>query len=411
MCLIKCFRPDRVQHCVTLFVMKKIGEGYVEPPSLNYEHVLKMSSPTTPVVFVLSPGADPAYSIFELAEVEGMAPPKLKYVSLGQGQGPIAVSLLETGAARGLWVLLQNCHLLPKWLKTLEKTLEKLQDKPHKDFRLWLTTDPIDTFPLGILQQSFKVVTEPPNGLKLNLRSTWSKLTDEALGKSPNEAFKPVIYVLAFLHAVVQERRKFGKLGWNVPYDFNESDFRICFSLLELYLTKQIENGDEDKPWNTLRYLVGEVHYGGRVTDHYDRRILNTYMQEYFGDFLFDSMQKFSFYKDERVEYGTPDLLASCSDYADFIESLPLLTGPEVFGLHSNAEIDYLNTASTELLMNLIELQPRTAALGGGMTREETVNVVAEDIIAKIPSLFDMPRLRVMIPIPQPTQVVLLQVW
>lgn len=85
-----------------------------------------------------------------------MAPPKLKYVSLGQGQGPIAAGMLETGATRGLWILLQNCHLLPKWLKTLEKIIEQTE-RPHKDFRLWLTTDPTDAFPLGILQRSFKV--------------------------------------------------------------------------------------------------------------------------------------------------------------------------------------------------------------------------------------------------------------
>jgi dynein heavy chain len=121
--------------------------------------VLSQSSPSTPVVFVLSPGADPAYSIFELAEVNGMAPPKLKYVSLGQGQGPIAAGMLETGSTRGLWILLQNCHLLPKWLKTLEKIIEQM-DKPHKDFRLWLTTDPTDAFPLGILQRSFKVISQ-----------------------------------------------------------------------------------------------------------------------------------------------------------------------------------------------------------------------------------------------------------
>lgn len=50
----------------------------------------------------------------------------------------------------------QNCHLLPKWLKTLEKILEKIQ-KPHADFRLWLTTEPTETFPLGVLQRSLKV--------------------------------------------------------------------------------------------------------------------------------------------------------------------------------------------------------------------------------------------------------------
>eukprot|EP00961_Rhodomonas_salina_P089363 1201860-Rhodomonas_salina.1 len=100
-CLVKCFRPDRVQNCVQGFVVENMGEGYVQPPVLNYRQVLAQSSPVTPVVFVLSPGADPAYSIFELAEVEGMAPPKLKYVALGQGQGPIAAGLLEQGATRG----------------------------------------------------------------------------------------------------------------------------------------------------------------------------------------------------------------------------------------------------------------------------------------------------------------------
>ena len=56
---------------------------------------------------------------------------KLKYMALGQGMGPRAAEVLEAGAARGLWVMLQNCHLLPKWLKTLEKILERIE-KPHK---------------------------------------------------------------------------------------------------------------------------------------------------------------------------------------------------------------------------------------------------------------------------------------
>lgn len=63
---------------------------------------------------------------------------------------------IEMGVTRGLWIMLQNCHLLPKWLKTLEKILEKIH-KPHPDFRLWLTTEPTDTFPLGVLQRSLKV--------------------------------------------------------------------------------------------------------------------------------------------------------------------------------------------------------------------------------------------------------------
>ena len=98
---------------------------------------------------------------------------------------------------------------------------------PHEDFRLWLTTDPTDKFPMGILQRSLKIVTEPPDGLKLNMRATFSKIDNSMLEECPHWAFRPVLYVLAFLHAVVLERRKFGKVGWNVSYDFNESDFTI----------------------------------------------------------------------------------------------------------------------------------------------------------------------------------------
>lgn len=110
---------------------------------------------------------------------------------------------MGAGATRGLWIMLQNCHLLPKWLKTLEKILEKITD-PHKDFRLWLTTDPTDAFPLGILQSSLKIVTEPPNGLKLNMRSSYTKISEEILAECPHRAFRPLVYVLAFFHANVQ---------------------------------------------------------------------------------------------------------------------------------------------------------------------------------------------------------------
>lgn len=81
----------------------------------------------TPVVFVLSPGADPAYDLFKLGEGMGFKPgAKLKYMALGQGMGPRAQEAVEVGATRGLWIMLQNCHLLPRWLKTLEKILEKV---------------------------------------------------------------------------------------------------------------------------------------------------------------------------------------------------------------------------------------------------------------------------------------------
>ena len=79
------------------------------------------------------------------------------------------------------------------------------------------------------------------------------------LSECPHSAFPPLVYVLAFFHAVVQERRKYGKIGWNISYDFNESDFRVSMQLLSTYLTKAQAQGDSKIPWESLKYLVGEV--------------------------------------------------------------------------------------------------------------------------------------------------------
>lgn len=90
-----------------------------------------------------------------------------------------ATQLVETGGQRGFWIMLMNCHLLTGWLKnSLEKLLEGSLEKPHKEFRLWLTTQPTDKFPLGILQKSLKIVTEPPDGIRLNMKSLISKINE-----------------------------------------------------------------------------------------------------------------------------------------------------------------------------------------------------------------------------------------
>lgn len=415
--VMRCFRPDRVYNAVKLFVMNMLNDKFIQPPVLDYARIYNQSSPTSPMVFILSPGADPQSDIQLFCEEMGMMS-KFKFVALGQGQGPIAEQLLEVGHKRGHWVLLQNCHLLASWLKTLEKMLNSMKN-PHKDFRLWLTTDPTDKFPLGILQRSLKIVTEPPDGLKLNMRATYSRIDNAMLEDCPHKAFRPCLYVLAFLHAVVLERRKYGKIGWNVNYDFNESDFNISRRLLSLYLQKSYEDGDEFLPWGSLKYLIGDAMYGGRVSDNLDRRVLVTYLEEYMGDFLFDDCQKF-YFSTAGFDYTLPEW-GDISNYTNQIEELPMTNSPAVFGLHPNAEIGYFANAVKDMWFDLISLQPRRPSSGEGLSREEYIATTAKDINAKIPlassdiGSYDLMQIRELLlnkteaRIISPCQVVLLQ--
>jgi len=402
--MLRCFRPDRIVNGIRNFVIFRMSDFYVQPPPLVYDKIYAQSNERSPIVFVLSPGADPQSDVQKLGDSMGFtAPTRFRFVSLGQGMGPVAAAQIETGFQRGYWVMLQNCHLLQSWLKSLEKILLQMP-KTHKDFRLWLTTMPTDAFPLGILQRSLKVVTEPPDGLKLNMRQSYAKLTDPDLDTCDSLVFKPLVYVLAFFHAVTQDRRKFGRIGWNVPYDFNESDFKISFQLLELYLQKAYDAKGEI-PWETLRYLIGEAMYGGRVTDAYDRRVLNTYLEEYMGDFLFDENQPF-YFSQAGHDYTCPtegDLV----EYNGAINQLPLTQSPAVFGLHPNAEINYYLTSAREIWDGLISMQTGGAGGGGGVSKEEYIFNTAQEIMKKLPE--EEIRFVKEAGIYTPTEVVLLQ--
>ncbi|KPJ04007.1 Dynein heavy chain 10, axonemal [Papilio xuthus] len=386
--LLRCFRVDRIYLALTDYITATLGEEYITPPVISLDMIFEQTTPFTPVVFILSPGSDPTADLMKLADRCGFGGGKFKYLSLGQGQEGAALALLEGAISHGQWLILQNCHLLVSFLRELEKQLELLT-KPHPEYRLWLTTDPTPTFPIGILQRSLKVVTEPPNGLKLNLRNTYFKMRPHALEECAHPQFKKLVYVLAFFHAVVQERRKYDKIGWNISYDFSESDFVVCMQILQCYLDRTTGA----VPWATLKYLFGEVMYGGRVIDDFDRRVVGTYMDEYLGEFLFDKFQPFHFYHDDVFDYYIPPD-GEREEYIEFVDSLPLANTPEVFGLHPNAEIGYFSQAVRDMWSHLIELQPQTSEGGGAMSREDFIDSIAVDVLAKLPVQYEVWRVR-----------------
>lgn len=121
----------------------------------------------------------------------------------------IALQLLKEAVVQGHWLMLQNCHLLVKWLIHLEKAVEKITE-PHEDFRLWLTTDPTQGFPIGILQKALKVRKPQPGGQVLALHPaeqagsgrslTWVQHTDPGWWTWFLSLFKPnPFFIILFI--------------------------------------------------------------------------------------------------------------------------------------------------------------------------------------------------------------------
>ncbi|XP_071455007.1 dynein axonemal heavy chain 2 [Hetaerina americana] len=380
MLFVRSLRPDRISFCATSFISKNMGLLYVEPPVLDMHAVLDDSNALSPLIFVLSPGVDPTTALIQLSESVGMDK-NIDTLSLGQGQAPIATRLIHSGMQEGNWVFLANCHLSMSWMPELDKIVEELPNSNvNPRFRLWLSSSPHPDFPVSILQAATKMTTEPPKGLKANMKRLYQLITDVQFSACIRpEKYKKLLFSLCFFHSILLERKKFQQLGWNVSYSFNDSDFEVSESLLSLYLNEYPET-----PWDALKYLIAGVNYGGHVTDDWDRRLLFTYINNYFNDEVLNSQ---NYRLSSLPTYYIPRD-GSLQSYKDYVVILPNVDRPEVFGQHTNADITSLITETRCLFDTLLSLQVQTVDNADEKV-EDKVTQTASEVLAKIPEPID----------------------
>ncbi|XP_054461370.1 dynein axonemal heavy chain 2-like [Anoplopoma fimbria] len=384
MLLVRSLRPGRVSLCVTSFIVNSLGHHFVEPPVLDMKAVVEESTCRTPLIFILSPGVDPTGALLQLAEASGMSK-QFHALSLGQGQAPIAKRMIEEGVKNGHWVFLANCHLSLSWMPELDKLVEQLQmQEPYSNFRLWLSSSPHPGFPITILQAGIKMTTEPPKGVKANMKRLYQLVTDVQFTRCSRPVlYRKMLFSLCFFHSILLERKKFLQLGWNIVYGFNDSDFEVSENLLSLYLDMY-----EEIPWDALKYLIAGINYGGHVTDDWDRRLLTTYSSDYFCDAAVNQpFFKLSPLTSYYIPRDGPQ-----SSYKEHISMLPSTEHPEVFGQHPNADIASQIAETRRLFDTLLSLQPQVTsptASGARPSREDKVLELLADVSGKIPPLID----------------------
>ncbi|XP_073341249.1 dynein axonemal heavy chain 11 isoform X2 [Pagrus major] len=389
--ILRALRPDRMTYTLRNFVEESMGAKYVEAARLEFDKLYEDSGSSTPVFFILSPGVDPLKDVEKLGLKLGFSIEQgtLHNVSLGQGQEKVAERVLKNASKLGHWVILQNVHLVARWLPSLDALLETAAVDSHPDYRVFITGEPAPTpeqhvIPRGILENAIKITNEPPTGMSASLHAALNNFSQDTLDMcSREQEFNSMFFSLCFFHACVTERRKFGPQGWNHKYPFSTGDLTISASVLYNYLEANTKS--MQVPWEDLCYLFGEIMYGGHITDDWDRRLCKTYLQEFMHPKMFEGELFLC------PGFLTPPFM-DYSGYHSYIDEHLPSENPTLYGLHPNAELECLTVTSDNLLRTLLELQPQESSRGEGAAQssEEKVKSVIEDILEKLPEEYNM---------------------
>jgi dynein heavy chain len=458
--ILKAFRPDRIAPAFYNFVALIIGQQYATPPTVRIQVALKHASPSIPVLFFLSPGIDVAGAV-EAAAKQGnnsnsnsgqksqatvAAPEQRSYatVSLGQGQEELAMAALEKAREHGGWVLLQNIHLTIDWTSTaLSRFIDALEvgsdagggggsqdtttttndnniNAPHPDFRLLLSAEPPpsleQSLPTSLLQACIKVTNEPPRGLKANLLRSLSLLDEDLIeGCSRPGELKAIMFALSFFHAAILERKRFGVgnrmssrsgLGWNMDYPFSAGDLRCCVAIAANALENASVGGG--LPWEDMRYMFGDIMYGGHIVENWDRRLAGAYLESIFNDgLLLPGAEVFpglalppASASSSGGGGGVGTAVATAMGHVE--KNMPA-ENPIAFGLNQNADITCLLAEASSLCDDLVVLAPESSSdddsngdTGGTSstnTKEQTTAtdgsglqaMLVEDILRRLP--------------------------
>ena len=384
--LLRAMRPDRLMKALSTYISSTMGRAYISQKPFNMKSTFDETSCKTPTFFVLFAGVDPTPWVEALGKEKGMSSENKRFVniSMGQGQEVPAETVIRQFAKEGGWVMLQNCHLMSSWVPRLERILEIVTEDAHPEFRCFLSAEPpplpsMKNMPESLMQTCVKVSNEAPADIQSNLIRALDNFSDETIQScSKPDTMKACLFSLSWFHAIVCGRRRFGPIGWSRKYSFNTGDLIICSNVLSSYL-----DNNSEVPWDDLRYIFGEIMYGGHITDAWDRRICNTYLRVYQDPAIFEDMEF-------APGFQSPDpTTRSYASYITYVEEKMPSESPILFGLHPNAEIGYLTNSTERLFSNILSING-TGSDGDVTAQKDMVKEIMNMLLEKTPDEFEM---------------------
>ncbi|XP_064603299.1 cytoplasmic dynein 1 heavy chain 1-like isoform X2 [Liolophura sinensis] len=357
---IQAFRPDRLIAMARIFVEKVMGIGFVHlgEREVDLSNIVENEiKSNTPVLMCSVPGFDASGRLDDLATELGK---QITSIAIGSAEGfTEADKVINSSSKSGRWVMLKNVHLAPQWLVQLEKKLHTLT--PHPGFRLFLTMEINPKIPTNLLRAGRIFVFEPPPGVSANLLRTFSTVPASRMCRAPNERSR-LYFLLAWLHAIVQERMRYVPLGWSKKYEFTDSDLRVACDVLDTWIDSvamgRTNLPPEKVPWDAMRTLLAQCIYGGKIDNEFDQRLLTAFVNKLFtpksfeGDFVLVANMDGK----EGKKIVMPDGFRR-EQFIQFVESLDAGQTPSWLGLPNNAEKVLLTNLGQEMIGKLMKLQ------------------------------------------------------
>ncbi|KAJ3021261.1 hypothetical protein HKX48_008890 [Thoreauomyces humboldtii] len=334
--LIKALRPDRLISAASRFVQAAFDQSFTIASDLDLQGVVEETTIPVPIALCAVAGFDASSRIEHFAAESNAT---MAAVAMGSPEGfALAETAISTAAKIGTWVLLKNVHLAPTWLGQLEKRLHNLKASPK--FRLFLTMETSPKVPVSLLRLSRIVMFEPLPGIKASLHESLKAMSPSRL-KAPSERVR-MHFLLAWFHAIAQERLRYTPLGWSKTYEFNDSDYAMALTVIDEWVDRAAQgraNISPDKiPWEAIRTLIKQTVYGGKIDSAFDQKLLDSFVDRIFAPQSYESSFVLVEEQGGQPAISVPDGIR-IEQFVEWVDKLPDQQSPTWLSLPDNAEM------------------------------------------------------------------------